>query len=302
MKKTLSLKKQSFIFFSFLVYFLPRCFGPSVETMNEESQEAVAQKITEDLQYNNQPILNECMRQIVPILCGNIPEYEDVNLATFVPPEKNPEEEEVFGSDEYEWEYIGTLPNGDHIVYAYWWPAGASGKFTQLAIVRRVGDVLRAHSWLVGGCNHATMLRPGSCKLHGNTLTYHQAVTDGSLYQELVKLFPDVAVLAGHKNIDDLGWSEASVFGGVNYKVAISPEGKFGEPTVVSFGTAEGFSMDDDTEESLKEKLSMGSALYYAFRLNEQKKKSDTFELKEIKDIFVQALECAYDEEDEVIT
>ncbi len=273
---------------------LPGCITISEKNHNPQPKNSSIvssqTKLPSGLMYKNKPISDECMKELVPILCGAI-ESKEIDLDTFIEPKK----QNYFDSDdcdEYEWKYIGTLPNGDHLVYGYLWPAGAMGKFTEIAVIRRTGNKLKAITLIAGGNRHATMINAQSCSLKENVLTYQQHMTNGFLYSIIIDHYPELSEYAKNKNSDELHWGEADYLGYGTFEATITPQGKIKNQHLASFTLAEGGSDNNSIQEIPKESLTMGKAMnrildYYAYL-----HKQNTFTLAQLNEAMMEA--CAY--------
>ena len=249
--------------------------------------------LPEDLLFKGKPISDSYMNAIVPILCGAAVNIE-VNL-------EKPLEYSLDEEDEYEWKYIDTLASGDHLIYGYLWPAHAMGKFAEIAVVRRVGNKLKALSHIAGGDRHATMIAKNFCSVENDIVTYKQHMTTGLLHDLLLNQLPDLKSINDTKNHDELFWGEADFIGVATMQVAISEQGIAGEPVLTAFTPAEGGPINgsDEADEWItkieKNSLTMGSALillldYYACR-----NKRETLNLAELQSVLIEA--CAYAKE-----
>jgi len=263
-----------------------------------------AAKLPEDLLYNNEPIPDECMNELVPIICASI-DSKEIDLDTFF---ISKTQSDIIFSDEqfkYEWSYIGTLPNGNHLVYGYLWPAGAMGKFTEIAVIRRTGNKLTALAWIQGGDRHATMIASHSCHLHENVLTYEQHMTNGSLYETLMKQFPECSSYAENKNNEELFWGEGDYLGYGTFEITITPNDKLKNHHLKSFTFAD-FGSDPESKESYHEWIkktpkgshTMGYAFNQILKLYSYKNGNRKFNITQLKEIIITA--CDYAKEREI--
>ena len=281
------------------IFLIGRFLLPACTSNKQDFRQAIPlteKKLPLDLMYNHKPIADLCMKELVPFLCG-IPEQKEIDLDTFTPAayENNFE-------DEYEWEYVDTLSSGDHIVYAYFWPAHASGKFTQFGIIRRKNNILKAIAWIAGGCNHATMMCPRSSTLKNDTLTYYQNMTIGLLFQKMMDLYPKLSQSAHNKNTEMLSWGEPCYVGLAFFQVTILPDGTLKNHCLKSFSLAlDG--TDYSKNEALKlynewknknhpQSLTMGEAFEELLALHAYASNNRTVDEKQLKNILKEA--CFY--------
>ena len=249
-------------------------------------------KLPQDLMYKNKPISDKCMEELVPLLYG---EFIEIDLDTFIEPKK---QNYTHGydyendCDEYEWNYIGTLPNGDHLIHGYLWPEGAMGKFTEIAIVRRIGNTLKAIGCITGGNRHATMIPARPCTLIGNKLTYEQYMTTGSLHSKIMKQYPELTQYAENKNHKKLYWGEADYIGYAIFEVIIH-NGKIESKRSISFTKPQKPNSNNDLKKyyddwiknTPKSSLTMGDALNAMLDFHSYKNQSDTFSDNQLKEM-----------------
>ena len=273
------------------VSFLPGCKKSTFNKITPPSERiSPVSTLPKDLFYNNKPISDECMKELVPILCGP-PEFKEIDLDTFATPKKQIDMDDD-KQDEYEWSYIGTLPNGDHLIYGYLWPAYAEGKFTEIAIVRRTGNKLKAIGWIAGGDRHATMINAKSYTLNGTVLTYQQHMTNGFLYETLMNEYPKLCEYANNKNNDELYWGEADYLGFGTFEATITPQGEIENQHLISFTLAEGSSDGNLIQEIPKASLSMGKAMNRILDHYSYLHKQNTFTLTQLSEAMKEA--CTY--------
>lgn len=258
---------------------------------NKNAANYPIKSVPQELLYTNKPISDEHMKELTPILCG-AEESREIDLSAFVPNRKPIDDEQ----DKYEWRYIGTLPYGNHIIYSYLWPANATGKFTQIALVKREGSLLTATPLITGGDKHATMINAESCKLNGNVLTYQQHMTNGLLYQTLLNEFPELSKYLENKNNEKLYWGEADYLGYGTFEAILTPDGKLKKNVLKSFTLA---SDDKDLvgenkspswkQHTQKASLSMGIALNEALSFHSSKNNDSTLKIAQLKEIMIEA-------------
>ncbi len=281
--------------------FLPSCKSsisnqaPPPETIRPGSL------LSKELLYKNEPIPDECMKYLVPILCG-AENSREIDLNIFVAPKKQIDDDDE-QQDKYEWSYIGTLPSGDHLIYAYLWPAYAMGKFAQIAIVRREGTTLKATALIEGGDRHATMICKNSWKLSGNQLTYSQGMTTGLLYHTLLDQYPTLKKQAKTKNNNQLYWGEAAYCGYGTFEVTIAHNGEIQNKRLISFTPAGGRRFESDQEKKeyidnwvkgvAKNSLAMGDALMQLTELYSYQGETDALDIQQLKKMTMEAFAYA---------
>ena len=265
----------------------PKQLKPSLKDSNLAT-------VPKDLLYKSEPIPDECMKELVPILCGP-PAFKEIDLDTFATPKKQIDMDDD-EQDEYEWSYIGTLPNGDHLIYGYLWPAYAMGKFTEIAIVRRTGNKLKALGWIAGGDRHATMIAKNCCLVENDIVTYKQHMTTGLLYDLLLNQLPDLKSINDTKNHDELFWGEADYLGYGIFEATVTPQGKIENQRFVSFTLAEGASDDISIQKIPKASLTMGKAMNRILDYYSYLHKQNTFTLAQLNEAMMEACTYAKDE------
>lgn len=202
-------------------------------------------QLPKDLMYEGKPISNVCMQAIARCcLYGNAP--EEINLSEYLDPFHEGEEDGIFS-----WSYVGTLPQGYHLIYVYEWQREAWGKFSGIFTFCRVGDKLQFIDGIVGGDRYSTMIREGAGKLEGNVLTFARNMDQVCFYCDITDLFPEL--LEENIIFTGLKGGEAGYFGMAIYQVNISENGKFETPhTFISFELAD-FGLFEENGWQLKE-------------------------------------------------
>ncbi len=262
----------------------------------ENSEVEPAHNLPSDLLYQGKPISNACMEALIPIFGRD--ENPSIDLDELAHQEKKGILKDPNINAEYQWEYIGTLAHGDHLIYGYSWPEDAMGKFTCIATVRRTENQLRVIGYIAGGDRHSTMIQ-NNWLLEGDQLTYHRCMTSGSLYEEIMRQYPELAQHAAHKSKRNLLWGEADYLGDGEFKVTISPEGTIVHHRLISFTIAEGevsLSEEGERNQSLnnlfkdtpKASLAMGDALIDVLYFNISKNNIATLHASQLKEMMIE--------------
>lgn len=201
---------------------------------------------------------------IIRYLLGALDSETEATLAPDEKPEKDPFHFHSEG-DIFTWKLVGTLPNGDHIVYAYYWPDDAMGKFSGLYVVRydQGQETLRFINEIAWGERHSSGICEEDCKLDGNQLTYARHMSSYQFFDYMLEIFPDLFELAEHKSREGLCYGESGYLGWGTFKVDIGPDGKLTNEQLLSFNAAVG-GLGQEENTSLGS-LSMINALHHVF-------------------------------------
>lgn len=306
--------KKKFLIYCCVVLSLA-CFGFFIRCKKNRAQEPAPEqqtssealyKLPEDLLYHNKPIPDECMQKLVP--CN---EGEAIDLDTFFvgPKQGNGDGEEEYvdhlsDQDAFEWRYIGTLSNGDHAVYGYYWPASGMAKLSGIDIVHRQDNTLKTVAGIAVGSRHATMILGPTADLHDNVLTYEQAMTRGLLFYTLLSQHPELSQYTEHKNDEELYWGESDFLGVGTYEVIFTPQGAIKTKQLKSFELSERglwnesdqIYYDEWIQHTPKSSLSMGEALDAILEYYSYQSKSRTLTIDQLVEAMKEACSYARDE------
>ena len=226
-----------------------------------------------DLMFKGKPISDESMGRLIlnelqPYDC--LREASQIHLAE--------EKKYLNEGDLFEWSYIGKLPHGDQLVWGYYWPNDAMGKFSGFMILRRTEDCLKVIDVITGGMRHASMIS-GQCRLQGSHLTYERFMTRACFFNEMLATFPELQALAKNKSREELWMGEAGSFGVGNFDVDISPIGRFEKQRLTSFSSGNPQETDQISAQQFEEEfkkispssLSMGQSLMLLCARNESR-------------------------------
>lgn len=181
------------------------------------------QQLNQDFFYDSQPISDKCMEKFVGYLMA--PDIEDLNIKTCLAEEKEGKLTNLAESI-FKWNYIGTLTNGDHIIYTYSWPQDATGKFSTISIIRREGDIFKYINFISGGDRHASMIMENSWSLEGNKLVYGQHMTSYSLLTNILDMSPELKLAGKQQLIESSCQGEACYIGHGKFEAIITPDNK----------------------------------------------------------------------------
>lgn len=248
-----------------------------------------------DFFYKGEPITSACMDRLLCVV-GNPAEIFDLDAFYF---NENKYENSVSSNDIFNWTYLLTLPCGDHVVHGYCWPAGASGKFSMLCVLRRIDNCFHFRGHIASGGNHSSMVQRFGSYLN-NTFIYQQTMSSGLLFDFVIARFPDLAPLVETANLDDLCYGESGFIGSGSFKVVITKE-EISEPGLDLFSMADfgdvavlkeygSIAIQDSSPMTAGEALNILLSEYYS------KGKKD-LTLVELKDLMKQVLILAQNKE-----
>lgn len=246
----------------------------------------------------NSEIPAECIqRLLIGHLLGYMEPLKSVNLAELTAEEKN--ELTVREGDIFNWKPIGVLPNGNQIVYVYYWPDGAMGKFSGLYVVRYFNNTLYFVAEIAWGERHSSGICEEDFQLNGNQLTYSRHMSSFQFFDYMLEIFPDLFELAEHKSREGLCYGEAGYLGFGTFKVDIAPDGKLTNEQLLSFNAAiAGLGQEENL--SLNS-LSMIDAFHHVFvkcAIKEGCSEVIQIEKKHLEQLIKEAISYARNEDD----
>lgn len=193
----------------------------------------------------------------------------DAELEATLSPDEKPESDPYHfhcEGDIFTWKHVGILPNGDHIVYAYYWPDGAMGKFSGLFVVKYDQDknTLYFVAEIAWGERHSSGVAETGWKLEGNTLTYSQHMSCHGFFDYMLDKYPNLWEYAQGKSRAGLCYGEFGYFGDGDFQVTINPDGTLQDRRLLAFNVAiAGLAQPEETP--AVDSLPMLDALLYVF-------------------------------------
>ncbi|MFA6066765.1 MAG: hypothetical protein WC707_06310 [Candidatus Babeliaceae bacterium] len=224
-----------------LILMLPGCssmynYHASQSATRIEQASCHNKKLPKDLLYNNKPIPDACMKRLTADLFQFKWPHE-IDLDTFIPQQDNA------GRGMHQWEYIGTLPHGSHLIYAYLSPQDGTRKSSSIHIISRIGNILKvADHNIIGYDAGPTMILEKSSTLRKNTLTYCQVMADFLLYYLIIEQYPELEKELQNKQLKGLSCGSPSYIGYGTLEVTITAQDEFKNKRLISFTPA----VDDD--------------------------------------------------------
>ncbi len=157
------------------------------------------------------------------------------------------EEDFLWSNNEeiFEWNYLGAVPGGHHILRAYCWPRGAMGKFTAFFIVHRDGDRLVISDIIEGGDRHSSSIY--GLKVEGNKVVYRRGASMAGFVERALTMFPELQPLYDRSSKTGLCYGEAGFMGVYEMAATISDKGEVLSDEVLMFYPAEGGEGSDTT-------------------------------------------------------
>lgn len=246
-----------------------------------------------DLKYQGQPVSHACIFALVVI---NSIHDSDSKIDLHKCWEKEQRGEWCDPNQEGDiltWSYVGTLPNGNHILYSYYWPNQAMGKFSSLSIVRRAGDCLEYVGGIDGGDRHASGI--GMATLSNNVLIYEKSLTYASVFDLANEFFPQLCESIAKKDHADLWCGEAGLVGEAAFSAVIS-ESKI-QKELVQFRLAKSHAGDEEialdplpSQKTLREAFDLVSDYYLS-------KGIEVLTQAQFEEMFKQIIELTQDQE-----
>lgn len=191
----------------------------------------------------------------------------DAEIEVTVAPHENPEEDPYHfpaEGDIFTWKSVGILPNGDHIVYAYYWPEGAMGKFSGLYVVRYANDTLSLIAEIAQGERHSSGVTENGWKLADNVLTYCQHMSSHGFFDYMLDKYPNLFELAESKSREGLCYGEAGYLGYGEFQVTINPDGTLQDRRLISFSAGIA-GLEQEEQQPAFGSLSIVDAMLYVF-------------------------------------
>ncbi|MFA6066764.1 MAG: hypothetical protein WC707_06305 [Candidatus Babeliaceae bacterium] len=293
------LKEYHMIF----ILMLPGCssmynYHASQSATRIEQASCYNKKLHRDLLYNNKPIPDACMEKLTPRLSDQMP--NELDLDTFIPEQDDAER------DIYRWKYIGTLSHGPHLVYAHWKPRYGAGTFTEISIIRRIGNTLKIADNTIDGGEYASTSINDACTLDGDTLTYAQRMTNYSLlYDVIIPTYPELEEKLRNKQWEcDLGslWDRGGTheIGYGTFEVTITEQDEFKNKHLISFTPVtagdECWYRHDWLKNTPKASLGLGDAIRGIIVINAAR--HATFTIEQLKEMVLEALTYTAEKEE----
>ena len=245
----------------------------------------------------NLEIPAECIQKLLIdylLGLGFMEPLKSVSLAELTAEEKS--KPRVREGDIFTWKLVGTLPNDNQIVYAYYWPDGAQGKFSGLYVVRYDQETLHFINEIAWGERHSSGICEEDFQLDGNQLTYSRHMSSYQFLDYMLEIFPDLFEQAEHKSREGLCYGESGYLGWGTFKVAIDPDGKLYNEQLLSFNAAiAGLGQEENPPLG---SLSMIDALLHVFiGFNPQENPSEIkcIEIKDLPKLIKDALDLTCD-------
>lgn len=163
----------------------------------------------------------------------------EATLASNEKPEEDPYHFHCQG-DIFTWKHVGTLPNGNQIVYAYYWPDGAMGKFSGLYVVKYDKDKETLHfvTEIAWGERHSSGVAETGWQLDGSTLTYSHHMSCYGFLDYMLDNYPNLYELAQDKSRQGLCYGESGYLGYGDFKVTVNPDGTLQNKKLITFNVA----------------------------------------------------------------
>lgn len=245
--------------------------------------------LPQDLLYRGKPLSNATMSAVLGLggsgyICR---EGHDIAQLEEAKEKRTFTSKGGFEEDVFEWDYIGTLSNGNHIVYGYDWPKRAMGKFSGLSIVKRTGNNLILVDDIWGGDRHSSLVHAG--EFHDNRLTYRQHMTDGGLVDLLLYYHPGLKNWARGKAYWNVRYGEVDYLGTALFQVTFTPEGEVETNRIVSFVLAADNELMIQYDEPTIASLQMGEAVENTIMRYCYNNKCDTLSEDQLKEVILNA-------------
>jgi hypothetical protein len=208
MKKTVKIF-SIFLIISIVLYLSSTKKDISCNDLHKSNKNENIYPLPKDLIHKGIPISDKYMKYLLPQINSGlciIDLNQECILNNKFEKIDSEEDRQYSEYDFYNWEYISTLPNGDHLVWAEWTPDYFNpeqqrfyGGLDQIAIIRRTNNTLRVISALGHGADPINT-SPIEWNPHTNTLKYKESVTPSTFFHDLLlKTFPEYKQLLENK-------------------------------------------------------------------------------------------------------
>ncbi|MFA6066766.1 MAG: hypothetical protein WC707_06315 [Candidatus Babeliaceae bacterium] len=266
---------------------IPRLSDQIPNELDLEQASCHNKKLPKNLFYKNKPIPDACMKKLTPRPSDQMP--NELDLDTFIPGQDDAEH------DIYRWKYIGTLPHGPHLVYAYYSCQSDDCTYTEISIIRRIGNILKIAD---NGCNsireeHASTSISEECTLDGDTLTYSQKMPYSLLYDEIIQKYPELEEKLQNKKGTDLSSENAGHVGSGTFEVTITGWGQFSNKRCISFTPAQDnndFDAQNWLKNTPKASLDLGDATFGVFAVYASQHPHEPLTMEQLKEIVLEAI------------